>query len=706
MRGQYPTYAPPAHHEDQASAPHGDLVPAPRQEVERYDIARHMRIVRHRRTRALPWKIGGTTTAAGYAGWGLGELASALSSPLAHLAISGGTGLTALAALAVLRYRNRDLLKDTDTTWYRRAGAGSAAWAAGSAALGPLYGLGALALAGWVRVTAQPWLRPQLPDGWPEPEPHPDVELPSRYPTEGLAEESEGDRIRRTLLGSVLEGHELWAQEQLNRGWRWRVQLAEGVTYSAIRGCQEAIARPLHTARNRILIEPVPDNVGQAILTVITVDLLAQGVPYNGPEYHDGRIPIGLNADGETRTDLIAASKAGVHCSAFTGGQREGKSNAFSIGLLGMLESGVWITLFGDGDTGSGSNPVFAAEADWPTGDFEQVLLQLLALEALVEARQAVRGTLTQDPETGLLVERRHDQPAVGKILPSLQWPGYGWWLDEFHKFAKDEEGFFASRGINFPDRVETLIRVGAKYGVAVHVATHSLLRADWGTTTLLAALSSVNHVAFRFGSGAGRGQSVTIDGEAYSLDELPHEGYYLAPGAGGRGAVLGRAFYPADRQGHEFARPEMNEVDRIAVAPFWPKERRDAVLAYNEDLQRAAEWRERAEAIARGEDPDAEQAVEEDYSGYGDTVVQFRPTATASVLEVPEDLNPTRAAIGAALRDLGTASNRELHRKVPGISPSSMTKHLDYLADLGIARKPRHGTWEWAGTRQRGVGS
>lgn len=686
--GYTPTSSPPG------DTLRGELVPAPHRDVERYDIARHVRVTRHRRARALPWKIGGASLVPGYAGWGGGMLAEALSGPLAHLAVTGGAGLSALAALAVLRYRNRDLLRDTDTAWYRRVAAGGTVWAAGSAWLGPLWGAGALALGGWVRWHAQPWLRPPTPPGEQQdhqPQPEQDVARPA---IEEPDRPSEGDRIRDTLLGSALAGHELWEQARLDRGWRWRVQLT-GLTFSATRDCEEAIAGALHTGRNRVLWEAVPDDVSQAILTVTTVDLLAQGVRYRGPEYHDGRIPLGELADGEGRAEAVVADAAGVHCAAFTGDKRKGKSTGQAAVLLGLLSSGKWVTLFSDGDVTKGSNPALAAQADWPAAGPERLLAQLCAMEGILEARQHAMPTLTRD-ESGLVVPMtRPGQERIDKILPGdAGFPGIMWFFDEFHRLINDP----VLLAEDFPGRLLAWLLLSAKYGMGGCAAAHSVHRSHWHSTDLFAAFAGRNHFAFYAHNNS---EYVQAAEERLSLNGLPTAGgYFLAPSAGRM--VMGRTAHPVHADGRVFTRPGLHELDRLGAGQWWPTGEHDPAADYLEAVENLTAWQQGALGRLNGE----EEPEEEDYSGYGGDVVPLRPTAQAPVLEVPGDLNPTRAAIGAALRDLGTASNRELHRKVPGVSPSSMTKHLDCLADLGLARKARHGTWEWVGTQQRGTGS
>lgn len=695
----------PVEHPGGFSTLAAELVPAPCQEVQRYDIARHQRVVRHRRTRALPWKIGGTTTATGYAGWGGGLLAEALSGPLAHLAVTGGTGLTALAALAVLRYRHRDLLKDTDTLWYRRAAAGSTVWATGSAVLGPLWGLGPLLLGAWVRGTSQRWLRPQHPATDPLAADESAVETPevAGEARPDPAVPSEGDRIRATLGDTVfasgpLDGIELWNQIRLDQGWRWTAQFPQGVTFSSTARCEEMIAGALHTARNRVLWESVPTDVTQAVLTVTTVDLLARGVRYRGPEYHDGRIPLGELADGEGRADAVVADEAGVHCIAFTGDKRKGKSTGQAAVLLGLLESGKWWTVFADGDVTKGSSPVLASRAAWPAAGPERILAQLCALEGILEARQYAMPTLTR--ENGLVVPMtRSGQERIDKLLPGdAGFPGIMWFFDEFHRLVNDPMLLDA----NFPARLLTWLLLGAKYGMGGCAAAHSVHRSHWHTTDLFAAFAGRNHFAHYAHNNS---EYVQAGEERMSLNGLPAAGgYFLAPSTGR--LVMGRTAHPLSVGDRVFTHPELHELDKKGAGEWLPTGDHDPHADYREAFEALAAWERDVETRRGGEN----EEIEEDYSGYGDTVTPlFRPAAAEPappVLEVPGDLNPTRAAILAALRDLGTAGNRELHRKVPGVSPSSMTKHLDYLAEQGLARKARHGTWEPAGTHRTRTGS
>lgn len=691
-------------------APGTDLIPVPR-----YDIARHQRIVKVRRARGLPWRIGAATVVPGHAGWGVGLAADAIAGPTAHLAAAGVTGLGTVAVLAALRRAHQDLLGD-NTRWYRAAAAGGTAYATITALLGPAA-LPLLALAAWTRGVSQGWLHTHRPE----------LAAPPTDPATGAAaapgapgepdsttspagegtEVSEGDDIRERLRASIfgpggqLAGVELYQQERLDHGWRWTAQLPEGVYWSATAGCEEALAAALHTAAELVMWEPVTSDVTRAVLTITTTDLLAQGFAYPGPEYHSGRIPLGVLSDGHTRAEAVLADDAGVHCVAATGDKRMGKSTVLAGVLLGLLESGKWITLFADGDATRGSNPALASRAYWPVAGPERVLAQLCALEGILEARQHAMPTLTRDPETGLVVPMtRPGQERVDKLLPGdAGFPGVCWLFDEFHALIDDPMLLDA----NFPERLLAVLLLGAKYAICAAAATHSVHRAHWWDMRLFAAFAGRNHFAFYSHSTS---EYVQAGEDRIPLCGLPTTGgYFLAPSTGR--LLKGRTAFPVTAGDRVFTHPQLHELDLLGAGHHWPTEERDPAADYLEAVEQLAGWQQAAQARLQDDAPAEDQEEPEDFSGYGDVVpLRLAPAASSGALEIPADLNPTRAAILAVLRDLGSATNKQLHNQVPGVAPSDMTKHLNRLAEQGLARKARHGQWEPVAPPATGTGS
>lgn len=155
--------------------------------------------------------------------------------------------------------------------------------------------------------------------------------------------------------GGLLPGAMLTDRQDFPNAIRWTIHTRPGSTsFSEIFARHARIAAGLRLPVTKVQLEPSDDDESWAILTVITKDLLAQGIPYHGPRYRDGRIPVGQFADGTGEAEYIACDEVGPRNGIATGEAGSGKSAFLEVVALALRSSGEWFVLFGDGDPEGG----------------------------------------------------------------------------------------------------------------------------------------------------------------------------------------------------------------------------------------------------------------------------------------------------------------------------------------------------------------
>ncbi len=550
------------------------------------------------RARVSPVRFTAATAGAGYVGWGAGWLAELVAGPVGHIAATGGTALLSAGAAATVSLLGRRRVAQWRRS-YDAAMAGGAGWVMVTAAVGPGWGMAAALLAGaagaatsWRRSHATPLALDAAPAPW--------IRLPQ---PQTVVAQDEGDRIAARWLtevtgpgGVIPKAAPLSDRVDLDRGYRWVVQLGRGDYYSRVAGLTEAIAAALHLPTTAVLLEPYTGDASRALLTVITRDALTDGVPYSGPLYHDGRIPLGLYADGEGIADVTVRDSGGVYPVALTGDPRSGKSTAFEATAQALRASGEWMVLFADGDVGAGSSSIMAEVAHWPDSGPRMALRQLECLESVLAARQAIKATLTVHPDTGLLVpivDPSRQRPAA-KMLPCPEYPGWMLMLDEAFRFVQDpwlqEQGYV--------QRLEAWIRTGPKYGMTVVYSTHSRLKLDYWTSVLRGLVHARNSLAFRAESSS---EATSINGVLVYPSALPHGGGYAFAAHSTRVAML-RTGYPVMLPREPWPHVTPDPDSWLGAQPHWPEGERDPSSAYRAAQKRRDEWRRQAEVKARGE--------------------------------------------------------------------------------------------------------
>lgn len=503
---------------------------------------RTLRIRAGQDARRLPYLATGATYAAGWVAWGAAELADAATGPAGHsAAIAGTVGLCA-AATGVLRITYRHGIADRwRTRWWAAAAAGGG-WVSLAASVGPgswpmtaALAAGATALAsGWQRAHAVP-----NPSDQPTPTPVMVIEEPTG-----------GDDLGEVLaerwaeyIGAkdgVVPGAMLTGRTDLPHAIQWMVQTPPGkVAFDQLLAALPRIAAGLRQSQAKVVLEPVADDESAAWLSVITRDVLAEGVPYPGPSYlsdspSDGRIPIGPYADGTGQADYVAVDGVGCRNGLATGAPGSGKSAFLEAVALGLRISGRWTVLFGDGDPGGGSSPLLNRLADWRAAGPEDVLAQLVAVEDLLELRAALKSTLTAGADGApVTITDPARQVPLREMLPSTGYPGVCWILDELHRLTQDDW----LKNQNFAARLEKIARIGRKYGIVLLTGTQSLLADDFGGNTKLRAyLSDRNCFTFR---NPNRSEQHTIAGLKIAPSALPPGGGYAFSTGAGRVSML-----------------------------------------------------------------------------------------------------------------------------------------------------------------------
>lgn len=520
----------------------------------RAGVERAMRIEAGRRARRLPYLATAATATAGYGAWGAAELARAAAGAAGQTgAIAGTVGLCA-AGVGALRITYRHGIT---AHWQRRwwtAGAAATGWVSTAAAIGPASWPMSAALAVGATAVSAGWLRAhEVPDpGALAPAP---VPIEAFEPGEDLGEvlaQRWADAIGRK--GGVVAGARLTGRTDLPNAIQWLVETTPGSScFDQLLAARPRIAAGLRQSQARVILEPVADDESTAMLSIVTRDVLAEGVPYPGPRYRttdlaDGRIPIGPYADGTGEADYVAVDAVGCRNGLATGAPGSGKSAFLEAVALGLKASGRWHVLFGDGDPGGGSSPLLNRLADWTAVGPEEVLAQLEAIEELLEVRSALKSTLTAGPDgTPTPITDPRTQVPLREMLPCPEFPGVCWVLDELHRLTNDD----SLKAAKLAERLEKLTRIGRKYGIVLVAGTQSLLIADFGGgdagSKLRGFLASRNNFAFY---NSNRSEQHVVAGLKIAPSSLPSGGGYAFSTGTGRVSML-RVAWARDMSHH-----------------------------------------------------------------------------------------------------------------------------------------------------------
>jgi hypothetical protein len=591
------------------------------------------------RARQAPYIALAATATVGYGLCGADNLAALVGTDIHSLLVTGtiaGTALAVPVLASVFRQRIPEL-------WRRRWWVGTAAaasWVDLTVANGPSWALLGVLVVGTAAISARWAAEHEIPNPGdiPEPEPPPLPVLPPAPPKPAvdssraaLIEQRWRSRVA-TGRNSVATGSRLVDRQKLPNGTRWTVELdPEGNT-----GCTDLISAPVRIARplqvnpHHVIVERlegVRDREDLASLTVVTEDLLAEGVPYMGPRYRDGRIRFGMRADGAGPAEWVAYDGTGVRGGLIAGDRGSGKSTL--LGALGIAyrASGEFHVLFGDGDvTGNSSHLLKKVAHDFAAGP-EEVLQQLEALEAWYEYRGVLLPGLTTSPDgTPVRMINPEMQEPVDWIKPCRAYPGLIWFLDELFRLATNED----LKAVGFIKRTATLQRIIRKLGGGIVGCTQSLSGADFGgDASFRGMLAQGNLVALRTES---KNEKHIVGDFGISPSTLPKGGGYAVSNDGSGNALI-RTEYSKDMGRWAKDLPDLASEDQSAqvYARYRARKVIDPVVEFHRQQTERARWEE---ALTSGAPLPSEKAKAE-------------KAAKAAVAGVPEGQVTTIGGVG-----------------------------------------------------------
>lgn len=693
----------------------------------RADAERSMRIEAGRRARRLPYQATAATAGAGYAAWGLTELADIVSGPAGQTTATTATAGLCCAGLAALRiYHRYGITQQWRRSWWAAAiSAGS--WITAASAFGPATWTMTAALGAGAAAISSTWMRAhEVPIPGTAPTPTAPVE-PATTSANDL-----GDDIavrwaeNVSCQGGPVPGSHLTGRQDLPNVIKWLVETPPGKgNFDSLLASLPRIASGLRCSLNKLILEPVAEDESAAWLSVITRDVLAEGVPYTGPRYFsehskDGRIPVGPSADGTGEACYVAVDEVGCRNGLVTGAPGSGKSACLETLTLGYLSSGRWWVLFGDGDSGGGSSPLLNRIAHWAEAGPERVLAQLEWLEDYLELRTSVKATLTASPDgTPMPITDPATQLPVREMLPSQQYPGVVWVVDELYRLTQDDW----LKDQNFVGRLEKLTRIGRKYGIVVLAGTQSLLLDDYGGSSKLRAyLSDVNCLAYR---NRNRSEQHVVSGLKISPSVLPVGGGYGFSTAGGRMSMFRGAWAPdLSPFAKGLAVAPLEGDARVLMDRYRPDESGDPEQLYTSAQARVAELLAAAKTGTRptpANQPDrasrpamfpalegikiprplgAADIIPITRPQHGPTTTKnIEPDTTISPDAREQTLNgltETQRCVYDTLVSLGTrqpARNAQIV-DLSNLSDSTVAKALAALVERGLARRLGHGSW------------
>ncbi len=683
--------------------------------------------------RRTPYVMGAVTAGVGASAWGCAQVAGYFAGPDGAATVETVTWMATAVSIPLLRSMFRHRIPEHWRTRWWLSTAAAAAWVdvavtQGADLLDPAVAGGMLAALWLVGV----WLGSRWGDECDlpeedeveddEPEPLPVVAVPRRPEIDtSRAAEIEADWVAEVSGGRnpIARGAELQHRTHLPHGYRWLVQLdrAEHVGASDLTSdhASARVAFKLGFRATDVIIEPLEGDEARedrVMLTVVTHDVLAKGVPYTGPNYDRGRIRIGLYADGTGSAYWNAYDDTGVQCGLVTGEQRSGKS-VFMAKLAGDYKaSGEWGVLVGDGDPAGGSSPLMSEIADDFAKGPREVLEQLEGLEAVQrEVRGHLMGLLTLDADGKPMWMDRPGQVPADKMLPCPQFPGIVWFLDELHMLTGDPY----LRSVNFATRLGKVVRGLAKYGVAVIIGTQSALGADFGGDSALRAMLAKNQVTMRT---QNKSETGIVGQGGFDPGTLRKGGGYAFLGDGVRRAmvrmewakdmhrwlpeILARGVVPDELTWDVFRRyRKVRVLDREADY----EERRARLAKVRAALATGAPLPGTPEAEADEKALTAKPAADAPMSFGGFTI----PTGASNVTPIRRDLNPIPAPEPApaparlsdkALRVLAMLRTHpdpwttlQLENATKLLKPD-VSKALGELVKAGLAKRVSWGTY------------
>lgn len=320
----------------------------------------------------------------------------------------------------------------------------------------------------------------------------------------------------KQLQNSVLTNH-----KQLTNGHQFDVELdPDKNSYEDLPTKRGKIAAVMGRASVDIIIDPHPtgDN-SRAVITILTKNPLAKGIPYQGPRYLDGFVAAGMFADGSGWGSVqLTDHKNSVMNGLVCGDPGAGKSVFLENLGMSALASGCWKVFYCDGSEDADSSSLLNDHMTWSMAGIKGAWAQLRAIKRYLKGRGLQNNALGAE---------------IRGVNPSPERMAILWILDEFHRLAAADK--------KFASEVEQVVRLGRKKGVAVWAATQGLdLSLDFaGISTLRDILTSRNVVAFYSSSTYAHN---LISGVSIAPNTLPTGGgyaYLSRPGMACRAATM-----------------------------------------------------------------------------------------------------------------------------------------------------------------------
>lgn len=684
----------------------GELVPVEDTTRALMEIGAYARIEHGRQARRVPYVATLATEALGTAGWGLGEFAGWAAGDDARTAVVAGAWCLAVLA-AIIGWL---MARRVPRAWRARvrvAVVGGCGWIGLAVTTTPVAWWASGLLVAGAALTWSKWLAAhQVPRAGDLP-----TFLVEEMPDDLAARVSARWATRVGAPGGAAPTTRLTLREDLPQATRWRVESEPGtITFAELFARRERIAAALNLPVTKLIFEPWDEDEGQAELTVVTRDLLAGGVDYEGPIYRDGMIYVGKYADGTGGAWYAAYDEVGCRCGLATGDPGAGKSTLLTSVGIALRWSGEWHVIFGDGDPEGGSAPLLNRVAHWAAAGAQAALGQLEAIEALIEVRAMLKATLTAGPDgRAVPITDAARQLPLAKIVPSPELPGVMWILDELQRLVTDP--WLKKRG--FVERLEKIVRIGRKYAVVVLAGTQSLLAADFGLSTALRGwLAARNLFALR---NSNKSEKAVVSGLEISPASLPKGGGYAYAAGSGRVSIL-RVAYASDVAMSQYSQGmPTSPIDRdsaAAIAPFLPDESNDPVEELARKVAQLDAWRARIVTTAQA--PAAKWAGVEGIDGIDipePVLATVTSITTRRPAELPEEVGPDVDVLKPAHQAVYRVMQRGCYRTgeiaaETGMLAPAVSKALKALVELDLVHKVGHGEYALGpDTEQSAVG-
>lgn len=709
------------------------------------EVALDQANIARRNANRLPYVLTAATAAVGTATWGAAVATADMGVPA--VMASGAAGLGCLGVAAVVRHVKREAIADQWRNYYWRVcsamsglvsleGFCGATWGGTGvlSALGATFVAEEILSARWRRaheISVEPYEVPKL-------QPFEGVRMlfsrkyVCRADRERQAAEREAEQARKSADVALLGAATVEAFDpiigEIKRNWACHVKAAGGVLPGAeltglkridetrIRGVIETkpgsmefeeitrskvrLAGALFVMRDRISFGKHPDSESKVILTIAVTAVVGEidEVPWGGPRYDNGRIPLGPTRDGRYAYVDLKGDGGANHLLA-TGAWRSGKTGTLELIAMSALNSGEWVLMWCDGDPERGSSPLLNRISHVAGAGPEDALRQLEAAEAELKRRGIQKQMTTIDKATGrpVPITDPATQVPADKIVPCREFPGFIWVLDEWKRLVDDED----LQEYEFVNRVEHLLRVGPKYGLCVAVSTHSVLRGDYnGSTTFRGLLAAINYLAFR---NPNRREADSIHGVEVRPYELPEGGGYLYSTRSG-GLTMARAEHPSDEDRGCWSevimqtRATPHPDTELLLAPLRELAPADPVEAMRNAQEEMERWRQSllAEAESTGEEAanspqntkGDKQSPDEQLAAWPGAADMLKETLGRGLTLIQggadKDLSIGQLKMLAAL----PGKNAYVAKRA-GVSVSYVEKQLPRLVDLGLAVQP-----------------